>query len=205
MNKINNERINDFLRLIKTLLIFITEDSFDSYNLELIKNKVSVRTQILPSHLERSISKLFSQRRDLYSLTNKHYLLNTFIRYEISPGEDISLFYILIGLLSNHKLRFGSFEEKTLFKDIKDKYYINTLRLIRPDIERYVLYLSNRQDETYYRLDRDHAMISTFALIYVLCIFSTIVRYENTVNPEPSLTDLLSIILETLVSLKKGA
>jgi len=80
--------------------------------------------------------------------------------------------------------------------------YINQLRKLHPEIKDSIIDLANRYDVTDHQLSRDHASLSSHALIYGLYLICTVLEYKTKIETKSSNYVLYSEIVQTLTDLK---
>jgi hypothetical protein len=136
-------------------------------------------------------------------LMYRHLLVGRLLEREIfTQGED-SLIYQLMGSSHYETPRFSPLGDYAIWDTVRrDPIRINGLRAKRNRLQMIHSDLTNRPDESVYRLDVDHAMLSSFTLLYCLLIIETLLDYELAIRPNTQVVAIRSAIIHTLDKLR---
>lgn len=104
-------------------------------------------------------------------------------------------------MLIDH-VEFGPLDYLPLWDLGDDPHPINTLRRKRSLIGTYQTELANREDETDFRLQRDHAVLSSLTFLYTLNLIHVILIHAYTIRPNRHLADSMEIVSHTLTTIK---
>lgn len=147
--------------------------------------------------------KIRSQSISLNLLMYRHLLIRQLLESEIFQSTDTPLIYQLIDSLYYNNPRFATLDSNPIWVDIGCKSpVINTLRAKRLDLGGIVTELANRDDVTSCRVDVDHAILSSFTLLYILHLLEAMLEFELAIRPDEKVVTILSNLIHTLDHLR---
>ena len=137
----------------------------------------------------------------LHSLVYRRQLVCDILNQEIKPFVESSSFFALVGVSLRPDPHLGPVTLTPLLRIGKHRHPINVLRGLRKKAIRYELIIANRDDVTDQRLLKDHSLYDTLCLVYGLCMFSTMIIYENDCRSKRELTPVVGLLSQLLLDL----
>lgn len=147
--------------------------------------------------------KIRLQNISLNLLMYRHLLVRQLLEDEIYQPIDTPLIYQLMDSLYYNSPRFSILDDHTAWDTIaQGKSVVNALRARRLDLRNIVIELANREDLTTYQIDVDHAVLSSFTLLYSLHILETMLDFELAIRPNQKVVTIQSNLTHTLDHLR---
>lgn len=149
------------------------------------------------------INYIQNNESSINSLLYRNYLFQNICDAPISHGTDsLSLNLILKFLTLGDHLYFPLYSIEVWSKIDLTESFANQLTTLNPEIKREVVNLANRSDITEFQLSRDHASLSSHALLYGLYLICVCLSFRNKTLNTKSGNLLLNNITQTLTNLK---
>lgn len=133
----------------------------------------------------------------------RHLLVRQLLEDELYQPIDTPLIYQLMDSLYYNNPRFSVLDDHTTWETIaQGKSVVNTLRSRRLDLRNIAIELANREDLTPYQIDVDHAVLSSFTLLYSLHILEAMLDFELAIRPNQKVVTIRSNLTHTLDHLR---
>lgn len=165
--------------------------------------EIDSQTHDPQSLIQQWLNGIRLQPISLNQLAYRHYVMQRLLESEITLHEDQPLVHQLMGSMQYSDPQFATLDPDPCWdKVIRNTSRINGLRQQQPALRRVLRNLANRPDETSHRLQVDHAMLSSFTLLYTFHVVEALLDYELAIHADPSIDAIRSAIIHTLNHLR---
>lgn len=136
-------------------------------------------------------------------LMYRHLILKSVFDVDILNKTNDPQFHLTLATTYYTQVRFSLLESDKLWDRLDTApVLINALRANQPVIRDKIKGLANREDETIYRLDRDHALLSSVTLLYTLYAIQAILSYEHAVRPNAQVKAVSHSLQQAIAHIK---
>lgn len=144
-----------------------------------------------------------NQTATLPTLVSRHYIARHVLSEDIQPYSTFYPVYLIMRTFLYTNVRFATLENGHVWRGIRqESIRINALRRTRAWIYAQCFDLAMREDVTEYRLDRDHALLSSLSLLYTLHLVHVILTFEDTIHPNQGVKNILVALEQALAYLE---
>lgn len=154
------------------------------------------------SYVINWVTTIYTEDDSLKTLLYRFNILDRVTRLtQFYPTTSSEYYNLVLSSLLTPKVRFSTISHSNIFNIPMTSSPINTLRQSELDINNYLRYLANYSDSSDSALDCQHAMLSSFTLLYLMNLIYIILDHENKVKQEPHLASVIDVIFSTYTKL----
>ena len=147
--------------------------------------------------------KIFSQPLTNASLLYRFYLMRQVLASDIDPSDQRPYIYVAMATMLTKPGVLGPLSDNERWNWINTATFpINVMRDQQSFLQHRLISIVNYQDETEFQIERNHAILTSYSLMYVLSYIKVILDYNQRVYPDSIFKSLMSIHTSTFNSVK---